>query len=69
MNDDALPDAGMQDCKGKELFKQVFFFFFFFFFGLMVCARRSQNLIRCTGSTRGNSLEDGGSVRAPSMAL
>lgn len=31
MNDDALPDAGMQDCKGKELFKQVFFFFFFFF--------------------------------------
>lgn len=32
MNDDALPDAGMQDCKGKELFKQVFFFFFFFFF-------------------------------------
>lgn len=32
MNDDALPDAGMQDCKGKELFKQVFLFFFFFFF-------------------------------------
>lgn len=35
MNDDALPDAGMQDCKGKELFKQVFLFFFFFFFFLV----------------------------------